>query len=155
MDIKTSLSGTDKTVKILFIIAMMAGYTFGLLTVFYHTDMNTTGVEDYFRGDEETMKFEKSVAELLVTTHNHLFGMGMAFFIFAVLFSNTSLEFRGKSFFVTEPLISLFITITCFWLVRFVSPHFSLLMMLSSSLMSLGFYAQGILTIYDMRSAKN
>ena len=141
--------GVSRYLEVAFVIVALFGYAIGLVYVYHTTGMNPDGISDQFRGSETEMKFGKSYAELLQTSHNHLFGMGIVFYLVGRIFAATSYRFRYKNLLAAEPLAGLLITIGCFFLVRYVSPAFSTIMLLSSGVMSIGFFAQGGFILFD------
>ena len=134
-----------------FLITLSSAYLVGLGYVYYNTNMTYTGVVEDFRGSETEMKFEKPAGEMFQTIHNHMFGLSLTFLLTGLIFFFSSMK-PGffKTFFLTEPLISIILSFGSFWLIRFVSPNWTILLFLSAGLMGLGFLVQVLFSLYDL-----
>ncbi|MCF7804172.1 MAG: hypothetical protein K9N46_13915 [Candidatus Marinimicrobia bacterium] len=135
----------------LFLITLTAAYLIGLGYVYFNTDMTYTGVAEDFRGSETEMKFEKPAGEMFQTVHNHMFGLSLTFLLTGAIFFFSSFP-PGiwKTFFLTEPFISIIVSFGSFWLIRYFSPAWTYLLMLSGFLMALGFFVQVGWSLYDL-----
>jgi len=134
-----------------FLITLSSAYLVGLGYVYYNTNMTYTGVAEDFRGSETEMKFEKPVGEMFQTIHNHMFGLSLTFFLTGIIFFFSSMK-PGyfKTFIFTEPLISIILSFGSFWLIRFVSPEWTILLFLSAGLMGFGFAVQVLFSLFDL-----
>jgi len=134
-----------------FLLSLCSAYLVGLLYVYHNTKMSYTGIRQDFRGSETKMKFEKPVGEMFQTVHNHMFGLSLTFFLTGCIFYFSSMT-PGvwKTFFLTEPFISVLVSFGSFWLIRFDSPHWTGLLMLSGFLMALGLLVQVSVALYDL-----
>lgn len=100
-----------------FVLVGLLGYAAGLVFVSYNTGMQPAGISDHYHGNEEELKFGKSAAEMLNIVHSHLLGMGVLFFILAILYTMTDGAARWKSIWATETILSLLSTFGCLWLI--------------------------------------
>ena len=122
-----------------FVLVAVAGYAVGLVFVGYNTQMRPEGIVLHYDGNEESMHFGKSPAEMLEIVHNHLLGMGVLFFALACLLNGTDWRGRAKAFWATETLLSLFTTFGGLWLVASGQRWALWIVYPSSILMALGF----------------
>jgi len=135
----------------LFLLVLCAAYLIGLGYVYFNTGMTYTGVSEDFRGSETAMKFEKPAGEMFQTVHNHMFGLSITFLLTGSIFFFSSMKAGfWKTFFLAEPFVSIVVSFGSFWLVRYVSPHWTYLLMLSGFLMALGFAVQVTVSLYDL-----
>jgi len=130
--------------------------TIGLLTIFaFQAARIGIGYEQlvvHYRGGElrQEMAFPKTFAELLEVTHFHAFIMAIIFLALAHLFIATSLRFSLKSFITITAFLGTLIDLTAPWLIRYVSPLFALLQLLSWVGMWIGYVPMILVPLYDM-----
>ena len=142
-------------------IVQLVGYTTSLVFVRHTTGMTPPGVSAQYRGSDSTvvaeaaMKFPKSFAEMLTITHTHLFSMAAIF-----VFSGVALALcerpaeRWRRLLVAEPFGALLVSFSAMWLMRYVDPRFSWLLILSSGLMALTFYVQSFFVIRELTALR-
>ena len=139
-------------------LVQVVGYTTGLLYVRYTTGLTPPGVSEQYRGSDSTavteaaMKFPKSYAEMLNITHTHLLGMLVIFAVsgVALAFCERPTE-RWRRLLIVEPFVALLVSFSAIWLMRYVDPRFSWLLMLSSGLMAATFYLQSFFVLRELR----
>jgi hypothetical protein len=137
-------------------IVQLVGYTTSLVFIRHTTGMTTAGVAARYRGSdpeaaEGAMQFPKSFAEMLTVTHTHLFSMA-AIFVFsgvALALCSRPAE-RWRRFLIVEPFVALLVSFSAMWLMRYVDPHFSWLLALSSAIMAATFYAQSYFILREL-----
>jgi len=151
------LSPTLRSIGLSITIVQLVGYTTSLVFVRHTTGMTPPGVSVQYRGSDSTavaeaaMKFPKSFAEMLTITHTHLFSMAAIF-----VFSGVALALcerpaeRWRRLLVAEPFGALLVSFSAMWLMRYVDPRFSWLLILSSGLMALTFYVQSFFVIREL-----
>lgn len=135
----------------LFLITLSCAYLIGLGYIYFNTKMTFTGISEEFRGSETRMEFEKPAGEMFQTVHNHMFGLSLTFLLTGTLFYFSS--FPGgtvKMVLLTEPFLSVFLSFGSFWLVRYVSPVWTWLLLASGALMAVGFFLQVSLSLFDL-----
>ena len=137
-------------------IIQLVGYTSSLVFVRHTTGMTPAGVAARYRGadtgaGDEAMQFPKSFAEMLTVTHTHLLSMAAIF-----VFSGLALALcarpseRWRRVLIVEPFAALLVSFSAMWLMRYVDPRFSWLLMLSSGLMAAAFYAQSFFILREL-----
>ena len=139
-----------------FLLVVTAGYAVGLAFVDHTTSGTPSGISEEFRGNEgsgavttETapeLKFEKSPRELYTFLHNHIFSLSMLFFCVGAVFSFSSVRPGLRSFLLVEPFVAIVTTFGGIWLLRYVSPAFSWLVIVSS-LSMIGCYVAMVVLI--------
>ncbi len=145
------LPGSLRKLLAAFLITLSAAYLIGLGYVYLNTNLTYQGVAEDFRGSDTEMKFEKSIGEIVQTVHNHMFGLSITFLLTGVIFYFSSMKSGFlKTFFLTEPFLSIILSFGSFFLIRYVSPHWSVLLMLSGFFMALGFCVQVFFSLYDL-----
>jgi len=149
------LSAATREVKLIYtgflIFAAVGMLTIGLYQ-FRRIGTSYDLVVAYYRGGElgQEMAFPKTFAQLLETTHFHAFIMGVSFLILAHLFIATSLSPRVKWSFIGLAFFSSQGDIAGPWLIRYLSPAFALLHLVSWLAMWLGYGALILIPLYEM-----
>lgn len=153
-----SLSTLEKPLKIvltIYILVTSVGFFLGLAFIRTTSDFKPSTVIEHYKGTSDGLestgdiKFEKSVKDLLLTTHNHILGLSSVFFITAILFwFTTTWKTSFKVFLMVEPFISLLLTFGGIWIVRFLFEPFVFIVILSGVLM---FLAYGLMTAGILR----
>jgi len=120
-----------------FIVVLSTGYGIGLAFVEHTTSLSTPGVEQQFLGSidperMEEMRYPKSVNEMYVFIHNHVLALSLIFFcVGAIFYFSSTVPESVKRFLLIEPMAAIVTTFGGIALVRFVSPHFSWLVVIS------------------------
>jgi len=161
---KIKLYQLPRVIKILLMLTVLnltAGLSIGLYYVSNTTHLSLEGTVEQFRGSsvdnnfDIPEKFPKPISELLTTTHNHIISMTFIFFIMGgIFYFNSIITGFWKSFFIAEPFFSIVATFGGIWLIRFIHPSFSYLVMVSGILMYLSFFIMAGTIIYELSSKK-
>ncbi len=154
------LKTLDKPLKLLlaaYLFAITTGVSIGVLFIRHTTHMSTEGVIERFNGSLSDDDFEirevypKPLSELIITTHNHILGLSFVFFTVGLIFYfNSIIDGRWKIFLMVEPLISLLVSFSSIWLVRFYNPSFVYLTFISSFLMFASFYIMVAISLFEI-----
>lgn len=126
----------------------VVGYTFSLVFVYHTTRMSASGVATRYRGGdpdaaEGAMQFPKSFAEMLTNTHNHVLSMAAIFAISGLALALCSRPSpRWRRLLIAEPFAAIIVSFTAMWLMRYVEPAFSWLLVFSSGTAAAAFYIQ-------------
>ena len=160
------LRDADPTLRLFitaFLIVLTAGYAVGLAFVDHTTSTAPSGIEQRFLGSEASdasgdsieppgdLTFPKSPAEMFTLIHNHVFGLSILFFILGGIFYFSSLARPGlKRFLMVEPLAGILTTFGGLALVRYVSPAFSWLVILSGISVGLCYAAMTLLILAEL-----
>ena len=153
------LREADATLKLfltLFIAVMSAGYLIGLFFVEHTTSLSSQGIQEQFLGSAnvqtiQEMKYAKSANEMYVFLHNHILSLSLVFFALGGIFYFSSLVSDGvKKFLIVEPFIALVTTFGGIVLIRFVSPLFSWLVLLSGVSLFVCYCVMGYLILREL-----
>ena len=133
------------------------GVSIGLYYVGYTTQFSSIGTSEHFAGSKVSddfdipNKYPKPISELLNTTHNHVISMTFIFIILGVIFFfNSIVTGILKTILMVEPFISIFITFGGIWMIRFVHPYFSYIVIFTSILMYLCFFIMALIIFYEL-----
>ena len=140
-------------------IVQAVGYTVSLIFVYRTTGLTPAGAATRYRGGdpaaaESAMQFPKSFAEMLTTTHTHVLSMAVIFAFTGVCLAlcRRPAE-RVRRFLVAEPFVAILVSFSAIWLMRYVDPRFSWLLVASSSVMAVTFYIQVCLILRELTRA--
>ena len=129
-------------------VVQAVGYAVALVYVYQTTRLTPGGVATRYRGadsaaSDAAMQFPKSFAEMLLTTHNHVFGLAAIFALsgLCVAFCTRPSE-RWRRLVIAEPFGAILVSFSAMWLMRYVDPRFAWLLIASSSLLAATFYLQ-------------
>lgn len=137
-------------------IVQAVGYSVSLVFVYHTTRMTPAGAAARYRGSdpaaaESAMQFPKSFAEMLTNTHTHLLAMAAIF-----AFSGLCLSFcrrpaeRIRQWLIAEPFAAVLVSFSAMWLMRYVDPRFSWLLIASSTSMAITFYVQTFFVLREL-----
>lgn len=141
---------------IFFLVILTAGYAVGLLFIDHSSGGTPQGVAEQFRGSADAgqsaeIRYEKSPDEMYIFLHNHILSLALVFFAVGGIFSFSSIAKGGlKTFLMVEPLVAIATTFGGIWLMRFVSPAFLYLVLISGATMGLCYVAMVALMITEL-----
>ena len=152
MTLKT-LNKNLKNLLIYYLITLGIGFSLGVLYVYLNSEFSSSGmIEQYLGNDDEwNPKLPKTLIDLVSHTHEHITMFSIIFLTLGLIFSyNSTINgFWGK-FLLLEPFISIVLTFGGFFVIRFINPSFSYIIMISSTLMYLCFYVMLIVSLYEL-----
>jgi hypothetical protein len=139
------------------LFSLTVGVCFGLGFLYYTTNYSPEKAIERFNGSEVSNEFEilenypKPISEIFITTHNHIIAFTLIFSVVAIIFYFSSVIKNGwKTFFLVEPFVSIVISFSSLWLMRFVNPDFVYLMSLSSALIYISYFIMVGLIVYEI-----
>ena len=99
----------------------------------YFSKMGLTpqSVVDYYLGSEAEYHVARSFDSMLEVTHMHLPMMAVVILLLTHLLIFAPFSFRSKVFLISVSFLSAFFNEASGWLVRFASPHFAILKVIS------------------------
>jgi hypothetical protein len=145
---------------VLFLVMLTVGYAIGLLFVDHTSGGTANGISEQFRGSADAgagteIRYEKSPDEMYIFLHNHILSLTLVFFAVGGLFYFSSIARGGlKTFLMVEPLLAVATTFGGIWLMRFVSPLFSYLVLVSGLTMMLCYLAMIALMLVELLSPR-
>jgi len=142
-----------------YVLTMSVGVLLGLSFLFQHTSFTPEQTKEHIRGsvfqeDEipvNNIKYEKSVNELLMTTHNHIIGFSFIFLtIGGIFYFNTIVNGKLKIFFMLEPFISIIVSFGSIWGIRFVADWFVYPAIISGMFLYVNFIVMSGVIVYEI-----
>mgnify|MGYP001162612323 FL=1 len=146
-----------KLLCFLIVFNITVGVGVGLYYVGYTTQYSSIGTSEHFAGSKVSDDFDipdkypKPFSELLNTTHTHVISLTFIFLIIGgIFYFNSIITGSMKTILIIEPFISIIVTFGGIWLVRFIHPGFSYLVILSGILMYLSFIIMASTIFYEL-----
>ena len=142
----------------LVLLLMSATFT-GLAFVYQTTQFNKTGVTERYNGSivdpdddlDVPENYPKSLHELLLNTHNHLFGFAFIFLSIGFIFYfNSAISGAWKYFLMVEPFLSVLLTFSGFWVMRFIDPSFVYIVFISAALTYGTLFFMASILLYEL-----
>jgi len=136
-----------------FLILLSIGYFTGLAFVAQTDSTTPQGIEENYNGNEDedapkVLKFKKSSREMLTIIHTHVLSISMIFFITGILLWCTEQRVLIKKILSIEPFVSVLVTFGGIYLVWLGYSFFSILIVISGTLMTLSYFL-AILFIFN------
>lgn len=153
------LRQADRTLRLfltMFLLVITFGYAIGLSFVHHTTSLQTRGIQEQFLGtpegnDGSEIKYAKSPTEMFVFMHNHILSTAIVFFAVGMIFYFSSLaSATWKAILMIEPLVAIATTFGSIALVRYVSPLFSILVMISGISLFVCYGAMLVLIVWEL-----
>ncbi len=146
-----------KLFLVTFLCVMTIGVTIGLIYVQKTTNISTKGTIHRYAGSESTDEigipehYPKPISDMLMTTHNHIISFSMIFGLIGFMFYfNSIISGKWKFFLMIEPLISTILTFGSIWGIRFFSPSFAYITIISGLVMYVVFYLMVVIMLYEL-----
>jgi|KBSMisStaDraftv2_1062788.scaffolds.fasta_scaffold316186_2 hypothetical protein len=132
------------------LLLAVVGLGVAALQVYVRTGMTPTGALLHYRGNEATLQYPKSFAEMVSITHVHAFTMPMVAFVLAAAFVATNAREWLKRLVVIALFTGMVLELGVPWLVRY-GPAWSVhLFPLAGVLLFGGLVASVGLPLYEM-----
>ena len=154
------LEQSMKYFLIIFLITISVGIFTGLCYIYYTSNIAADSIAERYAGttvDEYEIpeNFPKSLENMIQTTHEHVNSFAIISLALGLIFYfNSIIGGKIKSFIMIEPFISTIITFLSLWLIRYLDISFAYLVIISSGLMYLCWYAMIFISLYDLISKK-
>jgi hypothetical protein len=157
----------NKTLRIFltaYLIVLTIGVGVGLIFLMHTTESSTKGAVERWNGSQENSEEEfiipesypKPISEMLITTHNHIFGFAFIFVSIGFIFYfNTIMKGFWKTFLMVEPFISTIVTFGSIWLMRFVNESFVYVVVISTVLMYICYFFMLAISLFELNFKKN
>ena len=162
---KTELHQLNKIIKrflTTYLIVLTVGVGVGLIFLMITSDASSSGLIERWNGTEEGDEFlvqesyPKPLSEMLITTHNHIFGFAFIFLSIGLIFYfNTTVNGFWKSFLMIEPFLSTIVTFGSIWLMRFIDSGFIYLVIISAVLMYTCYFIMLFICLYELNFKKS
>lgn len=138
-----------------FLVLLSIGFYTGLLFVNETTQLEPTGIEQQYLGNEtvenaDVMLFKKSERELMTLVHNHILSLSVIFFILSLILSTTSINKKFKHFLMFEPFVSVLLTFGGIYVMWLGVTWFKYIVMISGMLMTFSFAAATLIILSQL-----
>ena len=147
------LSRSLKFLTVAYLIVLGIGVTTGLIYVAATTSMTPSGaIEQYIGNDDDwEPKQPKEFIDLVSQAHQHIVMFSFIFLSIGFIFNRNSI-IKGPMtlFLMIEPFISIIVTFGGFFILRYLTPSFVYIIIVSSSLMYICFYIMLYVSLYDL-----
>jgi hypothetical protein len=153
------LDRTQRHFLAAFVSLLMIATLLGLAFVYQTTQFEKSGVVERYNGSgvdsdaemDVPESYPKSAIELLLNTHNHLFGFSFVFFSLGMLFYfNSTLAGFWKYVLMVEPFLSVLLTFSSIWAMRFIHPDFVFVTLISAFFTYAALFVMGIILLYEL-----
>jgi len=144
----------------IFVLVLSIGVLMGLTYLSQTTKYSPNKAIERFNGSQENTSedmldipetYPKPISEMLITTHNHIIGFSLIFFMIGIIFYfNSVIVANWKLFLMIEPLISTIVTFGSIWGMRYLTKEFVYLAALSSTLIYLSYFTMVIIILYEL-----
>ena len=148
-----NLDNNLKNLLIYYLITLAIGFSLGVFYVYLNSEFSNSGmIEQYLGNDDDwNPKLPKTLLDLVSHTHEHITMFSIIFLSLGIIFSfNTIINGFWKKVLMLEPFVSIILTFGGFFVMRFLAPNFSYIIMISSILMYLCFYIMFLVCIYEL-----
>jgi hypothetical protein len=133
-----------------FLVFMLAAAGLSIYMSYQKTRLSAQGAVEYYRGSEHGMSFPKEEAEIIETSHFHLFIMPMVFLTTGHLFLLSAWSRRLKTFVISSCFAYIALDVAKPWLVRYVGEGWGALAPVNSVLLGLTMLLCIVVPIYEM-----
>lgn len=156
-EIKLSqLDPARKSMLAVFTVVLTTGIILGLIFILSNIQGKPAGLTEHYRGsqvaDEFSLpeKYPKSGIEMLLNTHSHILSFAVIFLITGYIFSFSSFPSeKWRKFLMVEPLVATLVTFGSLWGLRYVSPVFTYLIILSGILMYFSYFVMAGFILFE------
>ena len=149
----SSLNNMLKGLIAVYLVVLSIGVGLGLTYIYMTTNMTPHGMSEQYLGNDNDWEpqLPKTVMDLVSHSHDHIVFFSIIFFTLGLIFSMTSvINGFWKIFLIFEPFLSILVTFSGFFIIRFINPYFSYIVIISSVLMYACFYIMVLLILYEL-----
>ena len=150
----TTASGNLRLVLGFYLVFVLLGLVTNGVETYRQTQFSLEGIATYYRGTGEqggeTLAYPKSVNELLLNSHFHLFIMSLTLLVLCHVFYMTAVSDRLKKGITWAVFLAALVEIGAPWLIRFVSADFAFLMAISGSVLGAGMLILIAVPLYEI-----
>ena len=157
--INCKLKDLDRTAKFFlasFLITMQLGILIGIGYIYFTTSLNPEGTVEHYNGsevidDEIPEEFPKSLESMILNTHAHVNSFAIiSLLIGTIFYFNSIIVNKMKLFLLIEPFISIIITFSSMWGMRYINESFVYALIISSLLMYLCWSIMVLASFYEL-----
>jgi len=148
-------SGNLRLVLGLYLLFILLGLVTNVVETWRQTHFSPREIAVYYRGAGEvrgeTLAYPKSVNELILNSHFHLFMMSVTLLVLCHIFYMTDAPDWLKKGLTWSVFLAALIEIGAPWLIRFVSADFAFLMTVSGSVLGTGMLILIVVPLFEIR----
>lgn len=133
-----------------FLVLAVVGLGVAALQIYVRTGLTAHGALVHYRGDETTMQYPKSFAEMVEITHAHAFTMPLLAFVLSTAIVLTAAREWLKSVVVVGLFAGVALDLGLPWLVRYGPPWTVHVFGLAGVLLAAGLFIAVAVPLYEM-----
>jgi len=153
----TQLDPQLKHFLVAFVLLLNLSVLIGLVFVYQTTQIQSKNVTERYAGSSITSEedipdsYPKPIAEMLLNTHNHLFGFAFIFLSMGIIFYfNSTIYGILKYILLVEPFASVVLTFGGLWGIRFVDSSFLYIVVIAGIATYLSFFIMAIVVLFEL-----
>jgi hypothetical protein len=133
-----------------FLLLAAAGLGVAALQIYVRTGLTPSGALLHYRGDEATLQYPMSVAQMVEIAHAHAFTLPLVALVLSVAFLGTSAPERIKRLVVITLFSGMTLELCLPWLIRY-GPRWAVhLTLLTGALIVSGLFTAVAVPLYEM-----
>ena len=150
------LDNTAKAFLASFLLTMQVGIFIGIGYIYFTTNLNPKGTIEHYNGseiieNEIPEEYPKSLESMILNTHAHVNSFAIISLLIGIIFYfNSIIGNKLKLLLLIEPFISIIITFSSMWLMRYLNEYFVYLVMISSFLMYICWSIMVMVSFYEL-----
>jgi hypothetical protein len=133
-----------------FLLLAVAALGVAALQIYVRTGLTPQGALLHYRGDEATLQYPKSFAEMVEVAHAHAFTIPMVSLVLAVALLASSAQEWLKRFGVVALFSGMTLELGLPWLVRYGPPWAVHLFLFAGALIGSGLFVAVAVPLYEM-----
>jgi hypothetical protein len=112
------------------LLFLFSGVVFSVIHGIETVGLSAQTVSDYYRGNEEALIYAKDRAELMESTHVHIFMVPLVFYVLCHIFAQTTMAAKWKITVIACTFINIAGFIAAPYIIRYVAPGYAFMMSL-------------------------
>jgi hypothetical protein len=151
-----NLDQTAKTFLAFFLATIQMGILIGIGYIYFTTNLNPEGTIEHYNGskiiaNEIPEEYPKSLESMILNTHAHVNSFAIiSLLIGTIFYFNSIVNNKLKLLLLIEPFISIIVTFSSMWLMRYLNENFVFLVMISSFLMYICWSIMVMVSFYEL-----
>lgn len=158
----SALPSELKKMCLMILIVLSLGMCLGIYFIKLNSSFKPKSVVEHYNGselsseDEFGISYAKNMKEITLTVHTHVMSFTFVFTILGFIFYGVnSISQKLKQFLLIEPFLSIITTFGSMYLIRFVHSDFVYLMIFSSTVLYVSFFAMVFISIRELFFVNN
>lgn len=150
---RSQLARMDLNTKLImtyFLVFMLLATGLSIFMAVQRTALQPQAAAEYYRGSDEGMVFPKDPAELMETTHFHIYMMAFVFMTTGHLFLLSAWNQVSKTIVISGGFLYILLDVAKPWLIRYVSAGFGVLAPINATLLAVTMLICIIVPLYEL-----